>query len=1020
MHASVFNWGAILPIRNFLSLSFLLSVAATASAQSCTGVDCLVISQVYGGGGNTSAIYKNDFIEIFNRGSAPVALSGISVQYAGATGTSWQATPLSSVTLSAGQFYLIQESAGTGGSTNLPTPDAVGTIAMSSTAGKIALVNSTSAISGVCPTTMIDIMGYGNNTALSTSCVPTAPAITNTTSDSRTSLCSGGTLPTSGFTAGTVTPRNTSIAAVSCAAPSGITFTPSTLPVGSTGTFYSQTFTATGGNGTYTYSFSGTLPPGLTLFPAGVLSGTPTITAGPPFAFSITVSDGAVSGTQAYNLTINSGGPFTCTVNNTIAQIQGSGTASPLASATITTSGTVTALRSNGFYLQMPSPGDGDPSTSDGIFVFTSSAPTASAAIGNSVCVSGIVQEFTPDVGFSTITEITSPIVTQLSAGNALPSPIALTSSDFNPEGGLVQREKYEGMRVSVASITVVAPTQGTVDEPNATAASNGVFFGVIPGTPRPFREPGIGAYDVLPPGAPATIPQWDDNPELLRVSTAQLIGGTALDVTTGATVSNLVGVIDYKFGQYTLLTDPSASPAITASGNVSFTAVPASLSNDLTLGSFNLQHFYDTVDDPSVSDVVLTATAFNNRLAKASLAIRNVIRMPDVLALQEVENLSTVQALATRIDSDATSAGQTPPAYSAFLQPGNDIGGINNGFLVKSSKINVVSVIQYGKTATYTDPTTGNQATLNDRPPLVLHATAQAPGSNRTFAFTVIGNHLRSLIGVNDNTPSGSATTGTRVRAKREAGAEFLANLVQTFQAAGENVFVVGDLNAYQLNDGYVDVLGVIRGNPAPASEDVIAGAAGLVSPILTDGVDLIASDQKYSDTFDGTAQVLDHFMFTSSVASSIRQVAYGRLNADFPEAYRTDSTRPERVSDHDPVIAYVTLPPYVSPTDVTSQTVTVGSRLSYNRVTQIYGGTLTVTNKSAQTLTGPVQILFTNLTPGVSLQNASGASGGSPYRTLPGGSLSPNASSTVTVQFKNTGTACISYTTTIYSGGF
>lgn len=76
----------------------------------------------------------------------------------------------------------------TGGTMNLATPDVAGTIAMSSTAGKITLVNSTSAISGACPTTVIDIMGYRNNTALSTSCVPTAPAITNTTSDSRTGL----------------------------------------------------------------------------------------------------------------------------------------------------------------------------------------------------------------------------------------------------------------------------------------------------------------------------------------------------------------------------------------------------------------------------------------------------------------------------------------------------------------------------------------------------------------------------------------------------------------------------------------------------------------------------------------------------------------------------------------------------------------------------------------------------------------------------------------------------------------
>src|SRR5882672_605609 len=66
----------------------------------------IVISQVYGGGGNAGATYKNDFIELFNRGSAPASLTGWSVQYAAATGTTWQKTDLTAVTLQPGQYYL--------------------------------------------------------------------------------------------------------------------------------------------------------------------------------------------------------------------------------------------------------------------------------------------------------------------------------------------------------------------------------------------------------------------------------------------------------------------------------------------------------------------------------------------------------------------------------------------------------------------------------------------------------------------------------------------------------------------------------------------------------------------------------------------------------------------------------------------------------------------------------------------------------------------------------------------------
>ncbi len=996
------------------ALAFVAFAPVITSAQTCSGTGCLVISQVYGGGGNSGSNYKNDFIEIFNQGSSGVSLSGLSVQYAAATGISWQVTALTSVTLAAGHYYLIQENAQGGGTTNLPTADATGSgtgIAMSANQGQVALVSTITALTGACPSTgatVIDIMSYGTS-----ACSPAAPALLATTSDSRNMAgCFAGVKPsasngtTSGFTAGAVNPRNSLTAANLCGTTTTLSFTPATLPAGAVSAFYSQTFAASGGTGGgYTYSSTGTLPPGLSLSGA-TLSGTPTTTTGSPFAFQITVMDSSSNmAMQSYSVTIN--GTFTCAPTKSIAEIQGSGQTSPSVGTTITTIGIVTAIRSNGFYMQMPSPGDGDPLTSDAVFVFTQSAPGTNAAIGNSVCVTGGVQEFAPDIGYGTITEISGPTVTPLSTGNALPAPVTLTAADFNPSGGIYQREKYEGMRVAVASITVVAPSEGTLDEPNATATSNGVFFGVLPGTARPFREAGIDAYDTLPAGAPATVPVWDDNPEILRVNTAQLTGGVALDVTSGATVSNLVGVFDYKYGQYTLLTDPTSPPI--ATGNVTYTATPVALSTDLTVASFNLQHFYDTNDDPN-SDVVLTAQAFSNRLAKASLAIRNVINTPDILALEEVENLSTAQALAARIDTDA---GVNAPHYTAYLSAGNDSSDINNAFLVKTSKVNVVSVTQYGKTTTYTDPTSGSQALLNDRPPLVLKATAQAARSNQTLAVTVIANHLRSLLDVNDS------ASGARVRAKREAGAEFLANLIQTFQAAGDKVIAVGDFNAYQVNDGYVDVLGVVRGNPAPTSQDVVPAASGLVNPVLTDALSNIATAQQYSDTFDGTAQAIDHFLYSQNIASSIRQVVYGRVNADFPEAYRSDATRPERVSDHDPVVGYITLPPSVSAIDVTSQTTVTGSGLLYNRVTQVFSGTMTIMNNGAQAIAGPIELVLTNLSSGVTMQNAAGANGGSPYISTPL-SIPAGGSVTLTVQFKNTTNVPVSYTPKVYSGSF
>ena len=143
----------------------------------------MVISQVYGGGGNSGATYKNDFIELYNNSNAVVTLTGWSVQYASSAGTTWQTTALSG-TLQPGQYYLVQEAVGAGGTVNLPAPDATGIIAMSATAGKVALVSNVSALSGACPVAVEDIISYG--TTVDNSCEGTAaPTLTNTTAASR-------------------------------------------------------------------------------------------------------------------------------------------------------------------------------------------------------------------------------------------------------------------------------------------------------------------------------------------------------------------------------------------------------------------------------------------------------------------------------------------------------------------------------------------------------------------------------------------------------------------------------------------------------------------------------------------------------------------------------------------------------------------------------------------------------------------------------------------------------------------
>jgi hypothetical protein len=137
-------------------LAGLLFLTAPALAQE------VVISQVYGGGGNAGAAYRNDYVQLFNRGATSVALSGWTVQYASATGTTWVTTPLSG-SIAAHGYYLIGLFQGPGGTTDLPTPEAVGTIDLDASSGKVALVAAASSLSGACPTdnTIVDFVGYG-------------------------------------------------------------------------------------------------------------------------------------------------------------------------------------------------------------------------------------------------------------------------------------------------------------------------------------------------------------------------------------------------------------------------------------------------------------------------------------------------------------------------------------------------------------------------------------------------------------------------------------------------------------------------------------------------------------------------------------------------------------------------------------------------------------------------------------------------------------------------------------------
>ena len=694
---------------------------------------------------------------------------------------------------------------GTGGTTPLPLPDASGTIAMSGTAGKVALVSGTAALSGTCPTAgVVDFVGFGATANCFEGPGPT-PAPSNTLSVSRVgNSCTETDNNAADFSTGAPNPRNTISPTSPCTGttnPSGtglaspssvlpgasslltVNVTPGSSPV-STGLAVAADLSAIGGSATQAFSDDGTgadVTPNDNIFSFGA---TVSATTAPGLkSLPVTITDAqARVGSTSISLTVASPPPVTVRIN----EIQGAGSTSPYAGSNVATRGIVTALRSNGFFMQsLGADDDGAPETSEGLFVFTSAAPTV--AVGADVTVTGPVVEFAPnaDPFQLPLTEISVPTtVTVNSNGNPLPPPVTLTAAMLLPNAGpdkranLEQLERFEDMRVTVPSLTVIAPTQGFVNEPNATSTSSGVFYAVITGTPRPIREAGIELLTPLPSETPATVPLFDENPERLRVDSDAQIGAAVLDVAHGQEITGMVGVLGYDFRDVHDLPGPGGANRRQRQrdGHAGARARRADIHRRLVQHATVLRHGERSdrgrrrADPDGVQQPVEQGLARHSRRAADAGHPRRAGNGQHQRADGAGHKRSTTTPWppASRIR-----------ATSPYLVEGNDIGGIDVGFLVKSTVVSVLNVTQEGADATYVNPTTLANDLLNDRPPLVLQAIVQKPGSSAK-PITVINNHMRSLNGVDTNDAD-----GRRVRAKRRAQAEFLANLVQARQLA-------------------------------------------------------------------------------------------------------------------------------------------------------------------------------------------------------------------------------------------
>ncbi|HEX7062062.1 MAG TPA: lamin tail domain-containing protein, partial [Woeseiaceae bacterium] len=563
-----------------------------------------------------------------------------------------------------------------------------------------------------------------------------------------------------------------------------------------------------------------------------------------------------------------------------IWEIQGAGAMSPLEGRLVQSAdNVVTAVAPDGFFMQTPaSRSDGNVDTSDGIFVFTGGAPGVS--VGDQVDVSGQVREFFD------FTELGgNPVVTVDASGVALPPPVAFGAAVPSPDPAApscaLEYECYEGMLVSVTGGTVSGPNQHFGSDPIAEVH-------VTAAAERALREPGV-----LFPGLPGLpeIPVWDGNPEVFELDPDKL--GLPNTVIPAGSHFDALGVLGFEFGGYELWP---------ASLTVDELPIPhpvrARAAGEVTIGSLNLFRLFDDVNDPADTnaigeprdDEVVSGAEYAVRRAKFAHYILDVLGAPDILAVQEAEKLEVLEQLAADI-----AAANPDVTYTAYLEEGNDIGTIDVGFLVRDT-VAVDEVTQLGRDEIFDF----DGSPLHDRPPLLLRARFLGGAD---FPIDVLVVHNRSLGGVED-----PGSEGERVRLKRLTQAQSIAARVQAMQEENPDLrlVIVGDFNAFEFTDGFVDAVGQIKGDVEP-DENLLSGP-DLVEPNLIDQVLSVAPAERYSFIFDGSAQVLDHALTSMALDASVRGFAYGRGNADAAEVLLEDATTPLRSSDHDGLVLFIT----------------------------------------------------------------------------------------------------------------
>ncbi|MEY1555886.1 ExeM/NucH family extracellular endonuclease [Yoonia sp. R2331] len=589
-----------------------------------------------------------------------------------------------------------------------------------------------------------------------------------------------------------------------------------------------------------------------------------------------------------------------------ISTVQGSGNASTLDGQVVNVEAVVTAVMSNGFYLQEEdADADADAATSEGIFVFTGDTP--GVTMTDVVYVTGTVDEFFD------FTQLTNATVSNIGTAT-LPTAATLTLPD-----SISSLESSEGMQVSLASdgapLTIIETfnfdrfgeivvSEGAQIQPTQIYDAQTQLTEITAlqeqnAANRITIDDGAGGQNPDSFAYIANTSAGDNGDGILSAGDVFTADGPTLRL--GAELDAPVnGVLSFNFGEYKII--PTETLSIDPTTNEGAREeTPPDVGGDLKVVSFNALNYFTSLDDPALSTAEKVAlygydprgAATPEDLARQTEKLVNALIAldGDIVGLQEIENngFDDDSAIATLVAALNSELGSEVYGY---VDPTGGVGGmlgtdaITTGFIYKLDSVDV----------TGSDFLVFDDGGQQRNRPAVAATFVDENGEEVTVAV----NHFKSKGGSGSGDDADQGDGQGNFNAVRTAAAEQLTAWLETGPTGttDPDVLIIGDLNAYLQED------------PVQAIE--AAGYDNLLE-------DFVGAEDAFSFIFDGQQGALDHALSSDSLTNQITGVAEWHINAQEPDLlnYNSQFNDPSfyngddvfAASDHDPLLVGLTL---------------------------------------------------------------------------------------------------------------